>query len=108
MGRSQFGSEDGLEKSGLTVTDHFNPPRNTQCSSRFYSLHGHASEVAQRITHSEEAGRRTLYHGTDSAALWGILSEGLAIPTLVFSERGQERRDAGRLGDGIYFSSDPK
>eukprot|EP01129_Flabellula_baltica_P012849 TRINITY_DN5867_c0_g1_i1.p1 TRINITY_DN5867_c0_g1~~TRINITY_DN5867_c0_g1_i1.p1 ORF type:complete len:1757 (+),score=367.23 TRINITY_DN5867_c0_g1_i1:16-5286(+) len=46
--------------------------------------------------------QRMLYHGSRPANFVGLLSRGILMPRTVLS-KGGKRRDAGFLGNGIYF-----
>ncbi|EGG19008.1 type A von Willebrand factor domain-containing protein [Cavenderia fasciculata] len=48
---------------------------------------------------------KTLYHGSRTSNILGILSRGLLTPKLSGSVAGAKRRDAGYLGAGIYFGT---
>ncbi|XP_071788483.1 protein mono-ADP-ribosyltransferase PARP4-like [Asterias amurensis] len=45
-----------------------------------------------------------LLHGSRPATFLGILARGLLLPKIVVEEYGGSRRDAGLLGQGIYFA----
>ncbi|XP_070694423.1 protein mono-ADP-ribosyltransferase PARP4 [Pempheris klunzingeri] len=53
---------------------------------------------------SELRNIKPLLHSTSSSNFVGVLSRGLLLPHIGVEHHGIERRDAGNLGSGIYFS----
>mmetsp|Transcript_970 Transcript_970/g.3231 ORF Transcript_970/g.3231 Transcript_970/m.3231 type:complete len:2496 (+) Transcript_970:95-7582(+) len=95
---------DALERRVIEDNENVEPHRRV-IIRRVYAL---KRRRENETFNSQRVGNRAeLFHATRASSIYGILSQGLLLPTTVVDDFDGQRRDAGMLGAGIYFGDRP-
>lgn len=65
-------------------------------------------QLTNWISKNEKFETKLLYHGSKNEYWYSILSRGLKLPSIDPLQRLVPRTDEGKLGFGLYFSSNPE